>query len=374
MQRRITSAINMDLINWIVRIPGSIRRRTTLKVSYLSDSSSFHRSALAERMRVDRNGSCLSILLLQLPEDRSTHRDYQFLAGVLEGRLRITDAAGLLADGRIGVLLPDTPPAGAWKVASDICEVYPVGHERPDCEVLAYPDQHFRGNEQSKRHAKEPVAAPSGTGANGNVESLFACAVPFWKRSLDVTGATIGLIVATPLILLAGAAIKFSSRGPVFYSQEREGLGGRRFRIWKLRTMRMNADQLKDQLRPYSEQDGPAFKMMRDPRITHVGRILRRFSLDELPQLWNVLRGDMSLVGPRPLPVDESLGCLAWQRRRLQVTPGLTCIWQIKGRNVVPFEEWIRMDLEYARRRSPWLDLQLLVRTPPALILAKGPR
>lgn len=364
----------MDLIRWMVRIPGSLRRRSPRKVPYLLNVSNFHSAALGERMRVDRNSSCLSILLLRLPEDRATLRDYKFLASVLERRLRITDTAGFLADGRVAVLLPDTPSAGAWKVASDICEVYPVGHERPDCDVLTYPEQHLRGGEPSKRLAKEPVAAPRGAGANDNVESLFACAVPLWKRSLDVAGATFGLIATSPLIVLAGAAIKLSSRGPVFYSQEREGLGGRRFRIWKLRTMRMNADQLKDQLRPYSEQDGPAFKMMRDPRITRVGRVLRRFSLDELPQLWNVLRGDMSLVGPRPLPVDESLGCLAWQRRRLHVTPGLTCIWQIKGRNVVPFEEWIRMDLEYARRRSPWFDLQLLASTPPALILAKGPR
>jgi lipopolysaccharide/colanic/teichoic acid biosynthesis glycosyltransferase len=316
----------------------------------------------------------LSILLLRLPADRSSLRDYVFLARLLEERLRITDSAGLLPDGRVGVLLPDTPAAGAWKVASDICEVYPVGHERPDCDVLVYPEQHPHEKESYKRPVKEPIAAPFRTVTDGSVESLFACSAPLWKRSLDVVGATCGLIAAAPVILLAGVAIKLSSAGPVFYAQEREGLGGRRFQIWKLRTMRAGADQLKDTLRPYSEQDGPAFKMMRDPRITRVGRILRRFSLDELPQLWNVLRGEMSLVGPRPLPVDESMGCLAWQRRRLQVTPGLTCIWQIEGRNVVPFEEWIRMDLAYAQRRSLWFDLRLLFRTPSALVFAKGPR
>lgn len=364
----------MELINWIARLPRSVRRKPT-RVPYLLEISSFHRTAVAERMRVDRNGSPLSILLLRLPVDRSALQDYQFLGDLLERRLRMTDSAGLLPDGRVGVLLPDTLPAGAWKVASDICEVYPVGHERPDCDVLVYPEPPGRLTEQQhKRPAKEPVAVRSAKKTDGSVDSLFARTLPLWKRSLDVAGASCGLILSAPAILLAAVVVKLSSPGQAFYTQEREGLGGRRFHIWKLRTMRLDADQLKDSLRPYSEQDGPAFKMMRDPRITRVGRVLRRFSLDELPQLWNVLRGDMSLVGPRPLPVDESLGCLAWQRRRLHVTPGLTCIWQIEGRNVVPFEEWIRMDLDYAQRRSLWYDLKLLLRTPTALIFAKGPR
>lgn len=364
----------MQLMNWIARLSGSVRRGS-LRASDLRDVGDFHQSAVAERMRVDRNGSPLSILLLRLPADRSAPLDYQFLAGLLQRRLRMTDSAGLLHDGRVGVLLPDTLPAGAWKVASDICEVYPVGHERPDCDVLVYPEPPGRLTEQPhKRPVKEPVAVRSTNKTDGSMDSLFACSLPLWKRSLDIAGASCGLIVSAPAILLAAAAVKLSSPGQAFYTQEREGLGGRRFHIWKLRTMRLDADQLKDSLRPYSEQDGPAFKMMRDPRITRVGRVLRRFSLDELPQLWNVLRGDMSLVGPRPLPVDESLGCLSWQRRRLQVTPGLTCVWQIEGRNVVPFEEWIRMDLHYAQRRSLWYDLKLLLRTPPALIFAKGPR
>ena len=364
----------MELINWMVRLPDSIRRRSP-QVPNLLDVSGFHRTAVAERMRVDRNGSPLSILLLRLPTDRSTRKDYAFLAEVLKRRLRMTDSAGLLRDGRVGVLLPDTLPSGAWKVASDICEVYPVGHSRPDCEVLVYPEHPGHGAEHlHKRLAKEPVAVRPAGVTDGSVESLFACSLPVWKRGLDIAGASCGLLLTAPVILLAAVAIKLSSPGQVFYTQEREGLGGRRFRIWKLRTMRLDADQLKDSLRPYSEQDGPAFKMMRDPRITRVGRILRRFSLDELPQLWNVLRGEMSLVGPRPLPVDESLGCIAWQRRRLQVTPGLTCIWQIEGRNIVPFEEWIRMDLDYAQRRSLWYDLRIILRTPPALIFAKGPR
>lgn len=341
---------------------------------YLLDAAGFHAAMLAERMRSDRNNSQFSLLLIRLPGEKSTSIDYKYISRLLEKRLRLSDSSGIWVDGRIGALLPDTPASGAWKVAEDICEAYPVGHSRPDCEVVIYPEHSRRDSGDNPKQGRKPEKVPTASDCALEMDILLATSTPLWKRTVDILGSTCGLILATPIILLAGAAIKLSSPGPVFYSQEREGLGGQRFRIWKLRTMRPNADVEKDSLRPYSEQDGPAFKMMCDPRITRVGRFLRRFSLDELPQLWNVLRGEMSLVGPRPLPVDESHNCKTWQRRRLHITPGLTCIWQIKGRNVVPFEEWIRMDLYYAKRRSLWYDLKLLFQTPMSLIFAKGPR
>jgi lipopolysaccharide/colanic/teichoic acid biosynthesis glycosyltransferase len=138
--------------------------------------------------------------------------------------------------------------------------------------------------------------------------------------------------------------------------------------------MRQNAERDHETLLNYSEQDGPAFKMRDDPRTTMVGRLLRKTSIDELPQLWNVLCGDMSLVGPRPLWIRESTQCLPWQRQRLTVIPGLTCIWQVRGRSTVSFDEWMRMDIEYVRRRSFFGDLQLLISTGPALFLQQGPR
>jgi lipopolysaccharide/colanic/teichoic acid biosynthesis glycosyltransferase len=142
----------------------------------------------------------------------------------------------------------------------------------------------------------------------------------------------------------------------------------------KLRTMHVNAEQRQQELRQYSEQDGPAFKMTDDPRTTWFGQWLRLFSLDEVPQLWNVMRGEMSLVGPRPLPTPESLACEAWQRQRLLVAPGMTCFWQVSGRNSVTFKEWMRMDLRYLRRRSLLCDARLLLSTGPSLFLHQGPR
>jgi lipopolysaccharide/colanic/teichoic acid biosynthesis glycosyltransferase len=171
---------------------------------------------------------------------------------------------------------------------------------------------------------------------------------------------------------LISLAIKLTSRGPVFFKQYRSGHGGKPFALYKFRTMVINAEALKEELLPLNEQDGAAFKMKNDPRVTRLGRILRTTSLDELPQLWNILRGDMTLVGPRPLPCDETAACHGWQRRRLLVRPGLTCIWQVRGRGTVPFVEWIRMDLEYIRAQSLLHDLKLLVLTVPAVLLRRG--
>lgn len=346
---------------------------------YLLDPSAFESAAAAERMRVDRNGSVVAVLLIRPAPRKRSAKDISDFVAVVAKRLRLTDTAGCLRDGRIGVLLPDTPAHGAWKVAADLCEVFPVGADRPDCEVFVYPDQQHgdppadlgpRG--ETGRAVEAGSIRPAGVAGGSAFEGLLAQRTPAWKRTLDVAGATVGLIVAAPIIAAAALAVKLNSPGPAFFCQEREGLGGRRFKIRKLRTMRIDAEALKGRLLESSDQDGPAFKMHNDPRVTAVGRILRKTSVDELPQLLNVLWGEMSLVGPRPLPVAESQACRPWQRRRLQVTPGITCIWQVRGRNAVSFDEWVRMDLEYAERRSLWLDLRLVAETGPALLTLPG--
>jgi lipopolysaccharide/colanic/teichoic acid biosynthesis glycosyltransferase len=168
--------------------------------------------------------------------------------------------------------------------------------------------------------------------------------------------------------------IKCTSKGPVFFRQQRSGLNGAPFSIFKFRTMATNAEQLKHELASMNEMSGPVFKVTNDPRITPLGKWLRKFSLDELPQLFNVLHGEMSLVGPRPLPVDEvrRFNDLA-HRRRLSVKPGLTCLWQVQGRNQISdFKDWVRLDLEYIDNWSLWLDIKILLRTVPAVFIATG--
>ncbi len=187
-----------------------------------------------------------------------------------------------------------------------------------------------------------------------------------------MVGSSLGLLMLTPLFVLAAVAIKLTSRGPIFFRQQRSGLGGKEFMMWKFRSMSADADSRKMELMSLNEQDGPAFKIANDPRVTRVGRILRATSIDELPQLWNVFRGEMSLVGPRPLPCDETAACRGWLRRRLDVTPGLTCFWQVEGRSKVSFADWVRMDVKYIRSRSLATDAKLLVKTVPAVLSRKG--
>jgi lipopolysaccharide/colanic/teichoic acid biosynthesis glycosyltransferase len=204
------------------------------------------------------------------------------------------------------------------------------------------------------------------------MEAWFVKPLPRWKRCIDIVGASLGLVLFSPVMLVAALAIRLTSPGPAIFKQERAALGGRPFWMYKFRTMVAGAEQQQELLRPLNEQDGPAFKLSDDPRITPVGRWLRKTSIDELPQLWNVLKGDMSLVGPRPLPVRESDQCRQWHRARLGVTPGLTCIWQVNGRCNTNFDRWVRMDLDYIRRRSLGFDLLLLAWTIPAVLLQRG--
>ena len=194
------------------------------------------------------------------------------------------------------------------------------------------------------------------------------------KHVMDLAGALILLTFLSPVFLLIAMAIKFTSPGPVFFKQQRSGQNGAPFTLYKFRTMITNAEQFKHELEALNEMSGPVFKVTNDPRITRIGKWLRRYSLDELPQLFNVLRGEMSLVGPRPLPVDEvkRFSDLA-HRRRLSVKPGITCLWQISGRNQIKdFKDWVRLDLEYIDNWSLWLDLLILLRTIPAVFMATG--
>ena len=193
------------------------------------------------------------------------------------------------------------------------------------------------------------------------------------KRLVDVIGAGLLILIAFPIMLSAVILIKFDSAGPAVFTQERIGLNKRRFHIYKFRTMVTNAEKLQAALESSNEAQGPVFKIKNDPRITRVGKFLRKTSIDELPQLFNVLKGEMSLVGPRPLPVRDYTGFNQdWQRRRFSVRPGITCLWQVSGRSSISFDQWMRLDLEYIDSWSLWLDMKILVRTIPAVVRGSG--
>lgn len=334
-------------------------------------------------------------------------------------RLRVSDSIGW-HNLKLAFLLPETGIEGAKLVCNSLLEIAKSHSIEVDPSISIYPwddllsGPHIRSDfkHSSKKDSDgsennwdrvsgdfDPPSATKGYQRNestGGVATLSAPSkaaqrktsrsvgtgavlafrgtekTPFWKRAVDVTGAGVGLLLLSPVFLGAALAIKASSKGPVFFRQEREGKDGEVFSILKFRTMCDGADDQKDDLRKFSEQDGPAFKLENDPRVTGIGRYLRKSCIDELPQLFNVIAGDMSIVGPRPLPVNESEQCLPWQRRRLSVLPGLTCTWQAHGGRDVKFSEWMRMDLEYIQQRSLWSDLKLIGETAMVVVLHKG--
>jgi lipopolysaccharide/colanic/teichoic acid biosynthesis glycosyltransferase len=207
-----------------------------------------------------------------------------------------------------------------------------------------------------------PAATPRSQGTYGRIG----------KRALDLLGASVALVLLSPVILFAALLVRITSRGPALYKSTRLGRSGRPFTFYKLRSMYINAEAERDGLMHLNEADGPVFKLRQDPRVTRVGQWLRSSSIDELPQLVNVLKGDMSLVGPRPPLPEEAEKYEAWQRRRLDVKPGITCLWQISGRSRLGFEEWMRLDLEYIRRQSLATDVWILLRTVPAVLSREG--
>lgn len=323
-----------------------------------------------ERARCDRNRNSFSMIAITLPK-RRTPRTESATIEILTARLRITDEFGWLPDGRIGVVLSETPYDGAVRVLRDLEEKLYLEATGWEFSIYVYPRVGDDEPDNDEGGNDDNGGLPDGPEPQ-SLDGLFAQHMPTWKRVADLVGAGAGIVLLSPVLLTAAALVRISSPGPILFTQLRHTLGGKPFQIYKFRTMRVGADAEKAQLRHRSEQDGPAFKMTDDPRVTTIGKLLRVTSIDELPQLINVLRGEMSLVGPRPLPCDESEACQRWQQSRLDVTPGLTCIWQVSGRSTVTFDDWMRMDRYYIRHRSPWLDVRLVVRTFGAIFRLTG--
>jgi exopolysaccharide biosynthesis polyprenyl glycosylphosphotransferase len=238
--------------------------------------------------------------------------------------------------------------------------------ERMGVVVYVLPDVY------EPRIAKKSSAQLDGVPAIVYRTSSHSAASVMLKGLLDKFAAIIGLVLSSPIWLAAIIAIKIDSRGPIFFKQVRSGLNGRRFNLYKFRTMCSDAELQKRQLRDRNEMSGPVFKIKNDPRITTVGRFLRKYSVDELPQLVNILKGEMSLVGPRPPIPDEVAKYEPWQRRRLSVKPGLTCLWQVNGRNAIDFDDWMKLDLEYIDNWSLLMDARIVARTVPTVLKGSG--
>jgi lipopolysaccharide/colanic/teichoic acid biosynthesis glycosyltransferase len=347
-----------------------------------------------ERHRSDRSRAVLSLISARLPKRGGSYDpglEYA-LDGILH-RIRSLDEVGWLEPGVVGVLLPETSKEGAWHLVKELQRNDLTGYLRnAEISVYSYPDSLDGGpsdggngrRERAERNGherrtprveREPAPVRASAKESQPTQPLVGLLLdkePWWKRPVDVAGASLALVLLSPLMLGAALAVKVSSPGPVFYSSWRVGKGGQKFRFHKFRTMCVDAEKQKKDLLAQNEASGPVFKMERDPRITPIGRILRKSSVDELPQLWNVLVGDMALVGPRPPIPEETIWYEPWQRRRLELKGGLTCLWQISGRSNVSFEEWCRLDVKYHENRSFLGDVGILFRTVPAVFTARG--
>ncbi|MBU0755587.1 MAG: sugar transferase [Planctomycetes bacterium] len=328
-----------------------------------------------ERTRSDRNGSDFSVLAFNMahPFFREHNGAGQLLIEEISLRKRCTDEVGFFRPKQVGIFLSDTDAYGADFVAHDLCSRLALPRTSYTIYTYAANQENIKivpGGSVNGSSPDVPAYDP-GPVALG-LDWYFMYSMPLWKRFFDITGSAIMLILFSPVMLLTALAIKITSRGPVIFRQQRVGRGGKPFTFYKFRSMVSGAEEYKQALLDKNEQDGPIFKMRNDPRITPVGRILRKTSIDELPQLYNVLKGDMSLVGPRPPTVDEVPKYQSWQRRRLDLTGGLTCLWQVSGRSNVGFEDWMRMDLDYVRHKSLMLDLKLLLKTPLEVLRGRG--
>ncbi len=413
------------------RFPGGgLTRATTARDASNGtlDARAFEVHLRRERSLADRGNRVFTMIVLR--RHRGDVEDVDVLAMRLKKRLRETDLVGRLDENSLGILLTDTLPEGAAPVANFIDRVVdPLGLEM-ERKLYVYPSASEAGQGSSRLAngrrddgddgnaftpaTSEPAAAPAAYPAHeepapgfdvdptaparppeaasvgggdaaadlrarmgegwtiGDLWTELVEPLPAWKRSIDVAFASAGLLALAPVFLCVALAIKIDSPGPVFFSQTRLGRGRRPFRFYKFRSMTVDAEVRRAELESGNETDGPTFKIRNDPRKTRVGRLIRRSSIDELPQLWNVLKGDFSLVGPRPPIPDEVESYQRWQKRRLDVPGGLTCIWQVNGRSEVAFEEWMRMDLRYVAKGGFWVDMKLLAKTFRAVFSGRG--
>lgn len=322
----------------------------------------FHRVIKRERFLADRNNHKFSLILfdVQIPNKRKTR--IEDLKDILDTRVRLSDMIGWFDKRSVAVLMVDTSIKGARKLAHEICMSLAAFPHIPPCTVYTYPSLKWLDGENFTK--------PSCPKENVYVKFADGYKIPFWKRAIDIFGSLIGLIILSPLFVIVAILIKSVSPGSVLFYQKRVGRFRKTFTFLKFRTMKVNNDSnvhslyLKDLINGDSHGDKPMEKLANDSRIIPFGKILRNTCIDELPQLINVLRGEMSLVGPRPCIPYESEEYLLWHTRRFDITPGMTGLWQINGKNRTTFKEMVRFDIKYSKECSFWLDMIILLKTP----------
>jgi lipopolysaccharide/colanic/teichoic acid biosynthesis glycosyltransferase len=325
----------------------------------ISSSEEFHENLERERARADRSGRAFSVVSFNIGNHAGEDLTRR-LARAINLRKRRVDGAGWIDDGRLGVILPETVPAGAWRLAEDAWKELGGAYGPLPCEVYAYP---------------APPPDPDGAGDKPRARplvDLISGPPPLWKRLIDIVAASLCLVILSPLLLGVCILIKATSKGPVLFRQSRLGYMGKPFTMLKFRTMEVDPDESmhRSYLKDLIQGDAPMAKLDsgNDRRIIPMGRFLRAACLDELPQLINVLCGEMSLVGPRPCIPYEASEYLPWQHRRFDSVPGMTGLWQVSGKNRTTFKEMIRLDINYSRKFSPWTDVGILLKTVPAIV------
>ena len=338
-----------------------------------------------ERSRTDRTGICFSLVVFKLAaRKRDTYHTLYHLAGLLTSRARTSDEVGWFDKTSLAVLLIGSGETGAAKFGQNVIASLPEGIAVPTVSVYVYPNK-GQGEEQAAPRKEDvtesgtmaaipptPVTEKTALPEDAAMPSVFVRQLPLWKDILDVFLSLIALILLSPLFLLIAVYIKIADPGPVFFRQGRIGFRGKKFECWKFRTMKVNNDAAahEEYLKSLIQGGDQAMVKLdakKDPRIIPLGWILRQSGLDELPQLVNVLRGDMSLVGPRPCLPYEAKEYDQWHGERFDTAPGLTGLWQVSGKNRTTFKDMMRFDIRYSRSMSFWMEIQILFKTFPAI-------
>ncbi len=362
------------------------KRKRVSEAASIKSAAAFQAILAKERARVDRNSHVFSLVAFEVGPQDPCMDSINNLVSQLKKQIRITDEIGWLDNGSIGVLLFNSLNAEAKMFIEKI-----KGNCPPNilckCSISTYPEDmvehpHNEGINNTLRNScyhylpgstslpDQQIAKDDQVGLK--LHPVFFDKMTVWKRLSDIIVSSIALAALSPLMVAIAIAVKITSKGPVFFKQQRAGLGGAPFRFLKYRTMHVDAEEKKSELLQFNERTGPVFKMENDPRVTRLGDFLRKWSLDELPQFINVFMGDMSLVGPRPPTLDEVEKYDSWHNYRLEIKPGITCIWQVYARHEKSFENWVRLDIKYRQKQSFWFDMKLLALTLPAVLSRRG--